>query len=113
MSSTLSCAKPSGIQDDWQQIKNDISTYIEKRGYQSASDLVSAIAECVNRGAMALPDGEENEHLYEDLRVSVDVLEAAIQGLDLRFNNEYHKSSEQTRKEAIGKFKFWANKITS
>lgn len=111
MSSALSCVKPSGTLDDWHLIKKEISNYIEKRGYQSASDLVSAIAEVMNREAMTLPDGEENEQLYEDLRVSVDVLEAAIQGLDLRFNNEYHKSSEQTRKEALGKFKFYANKL--
>ena len=97
----------------WHELKQLIPAYINSDLSDGATDLMHLIKEALNDAAIALPDGNDTEELYQDLSIAVEVIEACMAGMELRYNGKSHKTAHQLRVEAIGRFKFFANKLSA
>jgi len=97
----------------WHELKELIPAYINTTSPDSATDLMHLIKEALNDMAISLPDGDETEELYKDLSAAVDVIESCMTGMELKYSGNSHKTACQLRSEAIGRFKFFANKLSA
>ena len=96
---------------DWSDLKVLAQRYLNEAGPNGATDIMHLVKEWLNNTAIALPDGDETEETYNDYSTAVDVMEAAMAGMELQYGHKNHKTTKQQRVEALGRFKFFANKV--
>lgn len=95
----------------WSLLKRLIPNYIKGDISNGASDIMNIVKDAQDDIAVNLDDTAENEELYTDLALSVDVIEAAMAGMELVYDSDSYREPSKQRKDAIARFKFFANKI--
>jgi len=96
---------------DWSDLKVLVKRYLDETGPDGATDVMHLVSEWLNNTAIDLPEGDDTEETYNDYAAAVDVIEACMAGMDLKYGLENYKTAYQQRQEALSRFKFFANKL--
>lgn len=96
---------------DWSDLKVLIQRYLDEAGPNGATDIMHLVKEWMNDAAISLPDNEEKEEAFIDYSIAVEVMEACMSGLDLKYGLENYRTAHDQRVEALKMFKFFVDKL--
>ena len=74
---------------------------------------MNLVKEWLNDAAISLPDDEEKEEAFIDYSISVEVIEACICAMDLKYDLENYETAHEQRVEALKRFKLFADKLSA
>ena len=104
--------KPVSTADrDWSDLKFLVNRYLNEVGPDSARDIMNLVKEWLNDAAISLPDDKEKEEAFIDYSISVEVIEACICAMDLKYDLENYETAHEQRVEALKRFKLFAEKL--
>ncbi len=96
---------------DWVDLKVLVKRYLNEAGPDGATDIMHLIKEWLNDAAISLPGDDEKEEAFNDYSTAVDVMEACMTAMELKYGLENYETAYQQRVDALSLFKFFANKI--
>lgn len=104
--------KPVSTADrDWSDLKFLVNRYLNEAGPDGATDIIHLVKEWMNDTAISLPDDEEREEAFIDYSISVEVIEACMCAMDLKYGLENYETAHEQRVEALKRFKLFAEKL--
>ena len=105
-------AQPQTTADrDWHDLKILVPHYLNETGPDGATDIMNLVKEWLNDAAISLPDDDENEEAFSDYSMSVDVIEACMCAMELKYGVENYETAHEQRVEALKRFKLFADKL--
>ena len=96
---------------DWSDLKFLVNRYLNEAGPDGATDIMHLVKEWMNDAAISLPDNEEKEEAFIDYSIAVEVMEACMSGMDLKYGLENYRTAHDQRVEALKMFKFFVDKL--
>ena len=104
--------KPASTADrDWSDLKFLVNRYLNEAGPDGATDIMHLVKEWLNDAAIDLPDDEEREEAFNDYSISVEVIEACMCAMELKYGQENYETAHEQRVEAVKRFKLFAEKL--
>ena len=104
--------KPVSTADrDWSGLKVLVPRYLNEAGPDGATDIMHLVKEWMNDTAISLPDDEEREEAFIDYSISVEVMEACMCAMDLKYDLENYETAHEQRVQALKRFKLFAEKL--
>ncbi len=107
----MSVQPQSTADRDWADLKVLVQRYLNEVGPSGATDIMHLIKEWLNDAAIDLPDNDEKEEAFNDYSTSVEIMEACMTAMELKYGLENYETAYQQRVDALSLFKFFANKI--
>ena len=104
--------KPVSTADrDWSDLKFLVNRYLNEAGPDGATDIMNLVKEWLNDAAISLPDDEEKEEAFNDYSLSVEVMEACMSAMELKYGVENYETAHEQRVQALKRFKLFAEKL--
>ena len=98
---------------DWSDLKFLVNRYLNEAGPDGATDIMNLVKEWLNDAAISLPDDEEKEEAFIDYSISVEVMEACMSAMELKYGVENYETAHEQRVEALKRFKLFAEKLSA